>query len=75
MDLKNKFKLTGEKLNEKEAILMKEFAEALVAQVVDDKDFSECLLCDSFGAYKDSINHTDACIFHNADKYLESLEK
>jgi hypothetical protein len=54
---------------------MKNFAESLIAQVVDDKDFSECLLCNSFGAYKENINHTDACIFHKATKYLESLQK
>lgn len=58
-----------------ESSLMKEFAEAIIGQVVDDKDFSECLLCDSFGVYKGGISHTDACIFHKATKYLKSLEK
>lgn len=62
-------------MNKEESSLMKNFAESLIAQVVDDKDFSECLLCNSFGAYKDIINHTDACIFHKAVRYLESLEK
>lgn len=62
-------------MKEEDRSLMKEFAEAIIDQVVDDKDFSECLLCNSFGAYKDIINHTDACIFHKATEYLESLEK
>lgn len=61
-------------MNKEESNLVKDFAEAIINQVVDDDGFSECLLCNSFGVYKGGISHTDACIFHKATKYLESLE-
>ena len=63
------------KLNNEEKVLMKDFAESIVGQVIDNDGFSECLVCDSIGAYKDSVDHTGSCIFHKATSYLKSLKE
>lgn len=55
--------------------LIKEFAEAIVNDVVVDDGHTgaECNSCNSFGDYPDNIQHIENCIVLKAKSFLKEV--